>query len=133
MLKAHCWRYMSDSSYDFCFPAGKILDEFEKILRSVREKTLSKDTEPEISTTLFHLGEKFYDHFDAKIETYFRESSGMHVKIVSETNRQTFLPHIIILVQANGGIYTFSGQKINLQQNTKHWGEKLFRSAYLLT
>lgn len=94
MLKAHCWRYMKDPSYDFCFPAGSILDEFERILSTIRDKTLNKDMEPEITTTLFHLGETFYDYFDTKIESYFQESSKLQVKIVAETNRHTFLPKI---------------------------------------
>lgn len=98
MLNAHCWRYMRDSSYDFCFPAGIILDEFERILRNVRNKTLKKDMEPEITTTLFHLGETFYDHFDFKIENYFHQSVEFKVKITSETNRQTFLPNIYNVV-----------------------------------
>ena len=94
MLNAHCWRYMKNSNYDFCFPAGIILDEFERILRKVRDKTLKKDMEPEITTTLFHLGETFYDHFDFKIENNFHQSSELRVKITSETNRQTFLPNL---------------------------------------
>lgn len=94
MLNAHCWRYIRDPKYDFCFPAGLILDEFEKILTSIRNKTLKKDMEPEITTTLFHLGETFYDHFDFRIENSFHESADLKVKITTETNRQSFLPNI---------------------------------------
>lgn len=98
MLNAHCWRYMRDPNYDFCFPAGIILDEFEKILTYVRKRTLKKDMEPEITTTLFHLGETFYDHFDFKIENYFHQTSDVKVKITSETHRQSFLPNVYNIV-----------------------------------
>lgn len=94
MLKAHCWRYMRDPLYDFCFPAGIILDEFERILETIRDKSLNKDMEPEITTTLFHLGETFYDYFDTKIENHFHETSKLQIKIVAETNRHSFLPKI---------------------------------------
>lgn len=54
--------------------------------------------EPEITTTLFHLGETFYDYFDSKIENNFQEQSKLQIKIVAETNRQTILPQIYSMV-----------------------------------
>ncbi|KAJ9596811.1 hypothetical protein L9F63_012192 [Diploptera punctata] len=67
MMRAVCWRYVRED-IGFCFPGGQVLDEFNHVINTIKDREINKDLEPEITTRLFLKAERFYDLFESNIE-----------------------------------------------------------------